>query len=82
MAYLHKMPDCGKCLVPHHMVPRPFPRPPGKSPSGKLIVDIEKYRPISRLGGNTYGRVLEIFDLPRPDRGPAEKPLHYTSKPE
>lgn len=45
-------------------------------------MDIEKYRPISRLGGNTYGRVLEIFDLPRPDRGPAEKPLHYTSKPE
>jgi len=40
----------------------------GKSPSGKLVVDIQKLRPISRLGGNTYGRTNDIFDLPRPDR--------------
>jgi hypothetical protein len=55
----------------------------GKSPSGKLIVDIERYRPISRLGGNTYGRVCGLFDLPRPDRGPppAQQSLSYTSKP-
>ena len=26
-----------------------------KSPSGKTIVDIAKYRPMSRLGGNFYG---------------------------
>lgn len=25
----------------------------GRSPSGKLVVDINKYRPMSRLGGNT-----------------------------
>lgn len=40
----------------------------GKSPSGKLVVDIQKLKPISRLGGNTYGRTNDIFDLPRPDR--------------
>ncbi|KAL4859768.1 hypothetical protein ACK3TF_000057 [Chlorella vulgaris] len=51
----------------------------GKSPSGKLIVDINKYRPISRLGGNTYGRVAGLFDLPRPDRGPTQQKLQYTS---
>ena len=55
----------------------------GKSPSGKLVVDIEKYRPISRLGGNTYARVAGLFDLPRPDRGPppAQQQLIYTSSP-
>lgn len=51
----------------------------GKSPSGKLVVDINKYRPISRLGGNTYGRVAGLFDLPRPDRGPTQQKLQYTS---
>lgn len=40
----------------------------GKSPTGKLIVDVEKLAPISRLGGNTYGRTSGLFDLPRPDR--------------
>jgi len=40
----------------------------GKSPSGKLIVDIEKYKPMSRLGGNIYGRAEGLFELPRPDR--------------
>ena len=40
----------------------------GKSPSGKLVVDIQKLKPISRLGGNTYARTNDIFDLPRPDR--------------
>lgn len=39
-----------------------------RSPSGKIIVDSEKLLPISRLGGNTYGRTREMFDLPRPDR--------------
>ncbi len=28
-----------------------------KSPSGKTIVDIAKYRPMTRLGGNFYGCV-------------------------
>ncbi|KAL6779259.1 hypothetical protein ACKKBF_B18175 [Auxenochlorella protothecoides x Auxenochlorella symbiontica] len=54
----------------------------GASPSGKLVVDLAKYAPISRLGGNTYGRVKETFDLPRPDRTPAQKHIQYTSQPE
>jgi hypothetical protein len=37
------------------------------------------YKPISRLGGNTYGRTSGLFDLPRPDRGPAQQKLAYTS---
>ncbi len=40
----------------------------GKSPSGKLTVDFEKLRPVARLGGNTYGEVGRVYDLPRPDR--------------
>ena len=40
----------------------------GASPSGKLVVDVGAYRPVSRLGGNTYGRTAGLFDLPRPDR--------------
>jgi len=31
-------------------------------------VNFEKYRPISRLGGNWYGSTDRIFELPRPDR--------------
>ena len=40
----------------------------GLSPSGKLVVDVQKLKPISRLGGNTYGQSYGLFDLPRPDR--------------
>ncbi len=40
----------------------------GSSPSGKVIVDINKYQPIARMGGNTYARPERLFDLPRPDR--------------
>ena len=38
------------------------------TPSGKAAIDILKFQPMCRLGGNTYGRVTSIFDLPRPDR--------------
>ena len=38
----------------------------GKSPRGKTIVDIDKYEPIARLGGNYYGRIKEVFALARP----------------
>lgn len=38
----------------------------GKSPTGKTIIDIDKYQPISRLGGNFYGRIKEVIELPRP----------------
>lgn len=60
----------------------------GRSPSGKLVVDVERYKPMSRLGGNTYARTTGLFDLPRPDRAasstsPAaqQHPLVYTSTP-
>jgi hypothetical protein len=38
----------------------------GRSPTGKLVVDAAKLQPMCRLGGVTYGRVTELFDLPRP----------------
>ncbi len=38
-----------------------------RSPDGKLTVDLAKYRPVSRLGGDAYGRTVEFYDLPRPD---------------
>ncbi|KAH9485452.1 hypothetical protein JR316_0002360 [Psilocybe cubensis] len=31
-----------------------------------ITVDPAKLRPVARLGGTTYGRLLEGFDLPRP----------------
>eukprot|EP00611_Tribonema_gayanum_P011659 TRINITY_DN2197_c1_g1_i1.p1 TRINITY_DN2197_c1_g1~~TRINITY_DN2197_c1_g1_i1.p1 ORF type:complete len:129 (-),score=26.36 TRINITY_DN2197_c1_g1_i1:542-928(-) len=34
----------------------------------KPTVHFDKLRPIARLGGNTYGIVNTVFDLPRPDR--------------
>lgn len=39
----------------------------GRSPSGKLVVDAVKLRPVCRLGGVTYGSVTELYDIPRPD---------------
>jgi len=30
------------------------------------IIDLEVLRPVSRLGGITYGRTTEVFELPRP----------------
>jgi len=35
---------------------------------GKPTVDVDRLRPLGRLGGNTYCRVGSVFDLPRPDR--------------
>lgn len=45
----------------------------GRSPSGKVIVDIDKYEPIARLGGNYYGRIKEVFKLSRPDNAQMHK---------
>lgn len=59
------------------------PPPPsaGRSPSGKLVVAPGPLAPVSRLGGNTYGRSSGLYDLPRPDRDPkTQKELNYTSK--
>lgn len=38
----------------------------GTSHSGKLVVDPLKLAPISRLGGITYGRLTELYDITRP----------------
>lgn len=35
---------------------------------GKPRIDVEKLKPLGRLGGNTYTRVGGTFDLARPDR--------------
>lgn len=39
-----------------------------KTATGQLVVDFEEYAPVSRLGGDTYARVTEIYDLPRPGK--------------
>lgn len=36
--------------------------------TGKIIVDFAKYAPVSRLGGDTYARITETYDLPRPGK--------------
>ncbi|CAM9312486.1 unnamed protein product [Phaeothamnion confervicola] len=41
---------------------------PAGGGEGRPTVDLTRYQPMCRLGGNTYGRVTSIFDLPRPDR--------------
>jgi hypothetical protein len=40
----------------------------GRSPTGKLVVDPVLLRPVCRLGGVTYGRVTELYDIPRPGK--------------
>ena len=35
------------------------------TPSGSAYVGLEELQPISRMGGNTYGRSREGFDMPR-----------------
>lgn len=40
----------------------------GRSPTGKLVVDPVKLQPVCRLGGFTYGRVTELYDIRRPDK--------------
>lgn len=40
----------------------------GRSPTGKLVVDPVKLQPVCRLGGFTYGRVTEVYDIRRPDK--------------
>lgn len=40
----------------------------GRSPTGKLVVDPVKLQPVCRLGGFTYGRVTELYDIRRPNK--------------
>lgn len=40
----------------------------GSSPSGKMVVDPLKFRPVSRLGGVTYALSGPLFELKRPDK--------------
>ena len=52
-----------------------------KSPhSGSVIVDIDKYEPIARLGGNFYGRIKEVFELPRPNDEQMQKRAEQRQK--
>ena len=54
----------------------------GRTPhSNNLVVDLDKYQPISRLGGISYGRVTETFELPRPDADKALKDREREGKP-
>ncbi|KAF5836369.1 hypothetical protein DUNSADRAFT_6005 [Dunaliella salina] len=39
-----------------------------QSPTGKLIVDPTKLRPISRLGGTIYGTSTQLFEIGRPTK--------------
>ena len=38
-----------------------------------VLLDPAVMKPISRLGGITYGRTTQAFELPRPDYGEATK---------
>ncbi|EIE20364.1 hypothetical protein COCSUDRAFT_54305 [Coccomyxa subellipsoidea C-169] len=40
----------------------------GKTGHGHVFVEFDKYAPVSRLGGNTYARITETYDLPRPGK--------------
>jgi len=33
-----------------------------------VIVDINKYAPVSRMGGDSYARVTELYNIPRPGK--------------
>lgn len=46
-----------------------------KTATGQLVVDFEKYTPVSRLGGDTYARITETYDLPRPGKEWQERRL-------
>lgn len=37
-----------------------------KTASGSDYVDLEAFKPISRLGANDYGRVAGVFSIDRP----------------
>ncbi|EFJ43026.1 hypothetical protein VOLCADRAFT_96769 [Volvox carteri f. nagariensis] len=40
----------------------------GRSPSGKLVVDLARLAPVARCGGVTYARCTELYDMARPDK--------------
>jgi len=39
-----------------------------KTAAGSDFIDLETYKPISRLGGNDYARTSGVFEMPRPDK--------------
>ncbi|GAQ80591.1 hypothetical protein KFL_000570380 [Klebsormidium nitens] len=46
-----------------------------KSPhSGHDVVDLKKYSPVSRLGGVSYGRTTEYYNIPRPPKEEQKTP--------
>jgi len=51
----------------------------GRSPSGSLVVDPIRMRPVCRLGGTMYGRVNELYNIGRPNSKQAHVgPADYT----
>ncbi|GIL67856.1 hypothetical protein Vafri_21150, partial [Volvox africanus] len=40
----------------------------GRSPSGKLVVDMTRLAPVARCGGITYARCTELYDMARPNK--------------
>lgn len=52
----------------------------GSSPTGKLVVDPVKLQPVCRLGGFTYGRVTELYDIRRPDKNGVYPPAAPAQK--
>jgi len=47
----------------------------GRSPTGKLVVDPLKLRPVARLGGVSYAELTELYDMGRPDKNGAYPPV-------
>ena len=41
-----------------------------------VVVDFDKLKPVSRLGGDTYARITETYDLPRHPKEVQEKGPH------
>ena len=39
-----------------------------RTKNGSVIVDLTKYAPVSRCGGDTYARISEAYDIPRPGK--------------
>jgi flavin reductase (DIM6/NTAB) family NADH-FMN oxidoreductase RutF len=35
---------------------------------GREVVDLARLAPVSRLGGDTYARITQVYDLPRPGK--------------
>jgi flavin reductase (DIM6/NTAB) family NADH-FMN oxidoreductase RutF len=46
---------------------------------GHVIVDLDKYAPVSRMGGDSYARVTEYYDIKRPGKEWQERSAAVTT---